>query len=368
MESAIESSRVRRSPWIDAIRGAALLAIGFDHLSPFLPQFMGWRAYTFQLLGIVSMAELFLLTSGAAVSNAYLLRVGALRRHRIWRRAWRIYLVHLATLAFVLVVSSLPGGSFKELPPNVEFNPLRSFALGSVLLFQPSLVDILPLYVVLFLALPFLLESIERGRWRAIAAGSMLLWLCAQLFAVLPYQRYYFGAMFPAFNVLAWQAPFVLGIFAFHPTLNTPLREMRAERQKALLVFCGIALTAFFLARHLDPSLSDTLAFWSNRPRLGPLRMANLIFLLLFAILLQPHLPERYAPRFLQLLGRHSLWLWAFHIVMFTLWVRIFEYHLCSWSGTAQSLVCFGTLAANFPLALLIERAQKTGSPRESRA
>ena len=136
MTDPTEISGAKRSLWIDGIRGAALLLICFDHIAQYLPVFRPALSRSFQLLGIATMAEIFILTSGAAVAKGYLWRTPAHepleRRNRLWKRAGRIYVAHLLTLALILLVSWLPGGRLTDLPSDVELRPLVSFALGSV--------------------------------------------------------------------------------------------------------------------------------------------------------------------------------------------------------------------------------------------
>ena len=359
MTYATETSGVKRSHWIDGIRGAALLLICFDHIAQYLPIFRPALSRTFQMLGIVTMAEIFILTSGAAVAKGYLWRTPAPnpldRRIRLWKRAGRIYFAHLLTLALLLLVSSLPGGRLTDLPAGVELRPFVSFALGSILLFQPRLVDLLPMYVVFFLVLPSVLNAIERDRAMSIALGSVSLWLLAQCFTMPLSVRYFHGLIFPAFNLLAWQLLFVLGIFMVHPKVARWATDLTPKIRRNIVVVLGAAAVSFCVARHLVPLIADPGAFWSARPRLGALRIANVITLVGLAIAIAPSLKSIVPPMSLTLLGRHSLWLWSFNIVAICIWKRLFDYRYCDWSTTAQCAVCFGTMFAMLPVALSLE-------------
>ena len=359
MTYTTETAGVQRSLWIDAIRGAALLLICFDHIAQYLPTFRPTLSRSFQLLGIVTMAEVFILTSGAAVAKGYLWRTPPPdpleRRTRLWRRAGRIYFAHLLTLAIILLISSLPGGRLTDLPAGVELRPFISFALGSLLLFQPRLADLLPMYVVFFLVLPWVLDEIERGRARSVVVSSIALWLLAQGFTMSLAIRYYHGVIFPAFNLFAWQLLFVLGLFMVHPAVSQTVSALAPARRRILILALGTAALSFCAARHLVPSIADTGAFWSARPRLGALRMANVITLAGLALALAPSLRSFGPPYLLRVLGRHSLWLWCFNIVTVCLWKRIFEYRYCEWSTAAQFAVCFGTMFAMLPVALSLE-------------
>jgi hypothetical protein len=57
----------------------------------------------------------------------------------------------------------------------------RAWWHGAVLIYQPRLFGILPMYAVFMLLLPLLLQQMAKGRAVLIWAASITLWLAAQL-------------------------------------------------------------------------------------------------------------------------------------------------------------------------------------------
>ena len=361
MTSVTKISDTRRALWIDGIRGIALTVIFFDHTARLLPTLFPVLKRVYQTLGILTMAEVFILTSGAAVAKAYLSKSPSeegklLRRQKIWNRAGRIYFVHLFTIAVVIFLSVLPGGRVVELPPDVEFRPVVSFCLSTVLLFQPHLVDILPMYVVFFGLLPFVLNGIERGRAVEIAISSALLWLVAQFFTYSLDVRYYHGMVLPAFNPFAWQALFILGLVSVLPGSYERVRELRDNHRRALVAIVGTIVFGFCLARHLVPEVADPRTFWASRPHLGALRMANIVSIVALLMLIAPSLSRLHIPRWLVVIGMHSLWLWAFNVVVSHVWEYMFSYGVSTWSDAAQVAFCIANVAVVVPLAMCLNR------------
>jgi OpgC protein len=88
-----------------------------------------------------------------------------------------------------------------------SLHPLRTLASGAVFLYQPRMLDILPMYCIFFFSIPLTLEAMMRGKAWLVGLISGGLWLATQ---------WGVGDSVPgvawidlgAFNVLAWQAYF----------------------------------------------------------------------------------------------------------------------------------------------------------------
>ncbi|MGA3008366.1 MAG: OpgC domain-containing protein, partial [Opitutaceae bacterium] len=146
------------------------------------------RALTDQGVGIVSSAEGFVFLSGVLAGFVYtrrLLRDGASNlRATVWRRAGLIYrwqLVAYFTAFAVLALNAWITGTHSDTsPPLFTDHPLLAFALGPLLIYQPGLLDILPMYCVFVMLLPVVLGALQNGRRWLVLAVSFSLWALAQ--------------------------------------------------------------------------------------------------------------------------------------------------------------------------------------------
>jgi hypothetical protein len=161
---------------LDALRGVMLIIMALTHLPTRL------RAYSDQPLGFVSAAEGFVFLS-AFVASCDRRGVSAERglghaRSRLWARARRVYGYHLALLAFafsviacIAAITSRPG--LRNLLTFYFESPGMALLGGPLLLYQPPLLDILPMYVIFLAASPLLLArarcSVPR-RWSSLGS------------------------------------------------------------------------------------------------------------------------------------------------------------------------------------------------------
>src|SRR6266576_1319043 len=163
--------------------------------------------------------------SSDLVSRAHKNGIPAMR-HAVWRRAFTIYACQVGLLLFLLTVVA-PLGAAKDQPAITNlvsfFNrePLEAVSSGLVLLYDPALLDILPLYVLFMLATPAVLTLSLRRGWVPILSFSFGLWLLAQ-FGVgqAIYQTIASVARFDmpyaqtgAFSLLAWQLLWIIGLW-----------------------------------------------------------------------------------------------------------------------------------------------------------
>ena len=307
-----------RDPRIDALRGLFLGLMMVDHL-PYDPL----RRCTFQSFGFVSAAEGFVFVSGFVCAWVYgriLVKDGeAALRRRAWHRAGDIYLTHLALYTVALVGGLWGGRQVASRFPDLW----TGWWHGALLIYQPPLFNILPMYVVFLLLTPLLLEEMARGRVLGIWSASAALWLAAQ-----------WGIGSPAhnpswlrlgfFNILAWQLLFVAGTYFGHRKAvgrGSPLR-----RSRLLLVFSVVLAALFFLVRHrllfaADLKLVDIqTALQAWRSTNHPLRLINFAA---FAYILwsvprsiDQNVHGLSAFRFLRYLGQHSLQVFAWSILV----------------------------------------------------
>ncbi len=299
---------------LDTLRGFMLVAITINHLDTEL------RVLTDYVFGFVSTAEGFVFLSGIVAGLVYTRRSAssspAELRQKARRRAREIYTfhlfsfftafigLHLLTLFTQVESSTSPALFFQE--------PVTALMLGSSLVFQPGLLDILPMYCGFMLALPLILAALQKGHWGRLFAVSGGLWLLSQ-FGLRDQLERSLQAFLPvnlgAFDLLAWQFLFVSGaFFGFHWAKSS---KSLLSFRPAMLLFCLlVAAPLWFLIKyqHVPTGLSMGLIWsWADKTHLAPLRLVNFIVLAYLIAAVAVRRPRFANFRPLAFLGRHSL-------------------------------------------------------------
>jgi hypothetical protein len=200
---------------LDFFRGLALLCIFIDHIPDNVISYFTLRSFAF-----CDAAEVFIFISGYTAALAYapaFEREGpAMGIARIYRRVWQLYVAHLClfmlfnaevayTLKFLynpLFADELQVGDYLN-------NPGEAFIRVLLLQFQPSLLNILPMYIALLLILPVLILMIRHHVVLGLVP-SLILWLEANVFG-------WNMPGFPSgvlwyFDPFAWQFLFAIGL------------------------------------------------------------------------------------------------------------------------------------------------------------
>ena len=367
---------------IDALRGLMLVLMTLTHLPTRLTNPLG------QPFGYVSAAEGFVLLSGYMAGLVYgrqALEKGiAPMRRAFWRRALLVYGCHAAMLAFLFTVIALIGirvdePAVKNLMSFYLRQPLDALAGGLLLIYQPPLLDILPMYVLLMLASPWAFSlALQRG-WGAVLAGSVTLWLLAQgglahwlYHAAEPWVRMPvpYGET-GAFNSFAWQLLWVVGLW-LGATRHGP--EARAIRFPAAVVVlaAGIALTGL-VWRHVSGQApfgaNEALNLWFDKWQLAPLRLLNLLALLVLLVRFGPwltaHLPR---VRMLETLGAASLAVFCVHLVVVLLTLSLFGAKLHRSWAVDLPLLAFALGSLYLAGRVTLGRERRPGAPTGGQA
>ncbi len=318
---------MNRRTELDSLRGLLLLVMALTHLPTRV------SAYANQPLGFVSAAEGFVFLAAFVAGSSYTAAIvaeGAERlRNRFWTRTVRLYGYHLALLAFAFTIAAafaaLTGRpALRNLLTFYFDSPTVAIISGPLLLYQPPLFDILPMYIVFLALTPFVLEAATKHGWRKIIGVSLVLWIVAQLGV----RRFVYetlvpttGLYFPldaagSFDVLAWQFLWIAGLRIGAGPHGPALRAAASWR----VVAPAVAVAAlFFCWRHhigalwnalepLDPAL--------NKWDLGPLRLVNVAAVgIVVARTLLPLLGWLHVS-VLSLLGRASLQVYSAHLLV----------------------------------------------------
>jgi hypothetical protein len=323
---------------IDALRGLMLVLMTLTHLPTRLTDPLG------QPFGYVSAAEGFVLLSGFMAGLVYG-RMAVQRgiepmQRAFWRRALVVYGCHAALLLFLFSVIALIGirvdqPAVKDLMSYYLEHPLAALLGGLMLIYQPPLLDILPMYVLLMLASPWAFVLGLRRGWHWVLGGSLALWLLAQFgLAERLYHAVALVTKLPvpyeqtgAFNGFAWQLLWIMGLW-MGASRHAPDPAPFAFPAWSVAVASVVALVGFTWRHAVGqaPFGADaTLNLLFDKWQLGPLRLINLLALMVVTIHFGPRLVAA-LPRLrpLETLGSASLAVFCAHLVVVLLVLSLF--------------------------------------------
>lgn len=352
---------------LDALRGLMLVLMTLTHMPTM------YSLPTGQPFGFVSAAEGFVFLSAFMAGRVYGNRARrdgvVVMQSAFHQRAFKLYLCQLGLLLLAFTVIAWLGvhnrqGGVTGLLEFFFIDPQAAVLGAALLLHNPPLLDILPLYIALMLVSPWLLRHALRHGWAGVLSISALLWVAEQWGLGLALHELV-GLPIPykdmgAFHWFAWQALWVAGLWL-------------GARQQPLprIPFWCVVPAAMYAAgmllwRHMVgqdpmpgvPAVGLLLDKWS----LGPLRVLNFasVFVLLvtFGPWLKQVLPR---PLPLELLGRNSLSVFCAHIViaLFTLAFFGSPEVVRPWSTDVALLA--SAFAGLFAVAMAVETRERLG-------
>ncbi|GAA0822511.1 hypothetical protein GCM10009111_30920 [Colwellia asteriadis] len=213
---------------------------------------------------------------------------------------------------------------------------------------HPGYHDILILYMVPMLFLPFAIFAIKKGKAALVITISLLLWLAAPFIsinALTPLHQYLFPDItinVSYFDPLAWQLYFYLGVLLSHLKLDKQHNFNFSVSTKTVLL---IALVVLFYLKHWPQEWMKALL--AEPQILSTVRLVNLLIVIYGMMLWM-----RYAPRFFTLkypvfLGQHALPVFSFHtIVIYYLLPATYEFTTEKWYWDLLSCLFFVALLA----------------------
>jgi hypothetical protein len=372
---------------IDGLRGYFLVLMFLTHLG-----IAG--SFNHHPLQLVNHAQLsfvrdapgFFFLSGLLVGMVYGRRM---TRHgfadaasRLWRRAAKLYIYTIVCLVAILVLRAILPGA-----PQLWSDMLGPFGNGSVsfvvavvlLLYQVHFIDILPQFIVYLIAAPPLLWLSLTGRWPWVVVGSALLWLAVQIGGHLPLAEAINNGLSDfepelriraAFNVLAWQLPF-FGAMVIGALLVQGKIELQRifHPEKTLLVRAFAASLLFFLAFRQGLNLgivprviASCFYAYTDLSEFGLVLLLNFVslsYVTAWLLIAGPRSKQRltvmigraltflFELSFLRLLGRHSLQVYAWHVVLIYVlfWLDWSVGHFGKLGQTVMALCGIGLLA-----------------------
>ncbi|WP_234893610.1 OpgC family protein [Agrobacterium vitis] len=343
---------MKRLDVLDGMRGYFLVFMMLNHLiftGGYLLVEVNHRNLTF-----VEDAQGFVFMSGLLVGMVYgrkMLKSGyEAGRERIWARALELYRYAMGIILLVLLARFvLPGaaGIWHDWLGEVSLSdPLRLASIATFL-FQPTYMDILPQYIIYMVFAPVLIWLCITGRWASVAIGSLVVWMAGQLglhrLITYPLDAWLGAAekegIRASFNLLGWQIVFFSGLIAGSLTATRNIEWSKVfSPEKTLIPKTALAVLLFFLplrimtAHGLMPDVVlQKFGTMEVRADFGPVYLLNfaaMASLVAWLLIAGPKYDSAFVRKtasvvnsvfslsFLQLLGRHSLHVYLWHVLV----------------------------------------------------
>ena len=341
-----------------------------------------------QPFGFVSAAEGFVFLSAFLVGSVYgrMAREQgyAKMRNALFGRAAKVYAVHagLLVLLFLLLVPLAASRGAHALTDLASFylsDPRAALLGGLTLLYNPPLLDILPMYVLFLAVSPWVLRQSARRGWAPCFAAGIALWLFAQfdgghfvyraLAAALDLRGDY--TQTGAFALFAWQLLWLVGLWAGRRSVaRAPAPRAGAATRSAWLGAAMVVAAVLFAWRHVAGQVpSETNAALNalfDKWHLGPLRLLNFAALAVLAMHAREMLMAWARNSSLVQMGRASLAVFSAHLVVCLLLLATVPDDAVPRSGTLDAAVLTGTLVTLYAVARVALRRSK-GKARDER-
>lgn len=322
--------RLQRDLRLDFFRGLSLFFIFIDHIPENVLAYFTMRTITFN-----DAAEVFIFISGYTAALVY----GQSLRERgtllavaqIYRRVWQLYVAHIflfviftAEVSYAIVVLQNPMYSEEMRVGDFLNEPHLAIIHALTLAFQPTFLDILPLYIVLLAGFPLVLIVMARQRYLPLVISAVVYVLTLRngwAFHTRPSHDVWF------FNPLAWQFLFVIGATSGYGRISggqpLPGREWLGRAAVVIAAFFAIISVTWTLHWIYDPFPPlFAKALWTHtldKTNLAPLRLFSFIVLATATVrLVRPDnafLRARWA-RPVILCGQQSLYIFCLGILL----------------------------------------------------
>jgi hypothetical protein len=294
---------------LDFFRGASLFLIFIDHIPENVLSY-----FTLQAVAFFDAAEVFIFISGFTAALVYSRRL-ALKgwlyaSAQVLRRAWQLYVAHIFLFVLFIAEVSYTANAFKNPMYNEEMRvadfldePHIAVIKALLLEFQPTFLDILPLYIVMLLIFPVVLLGLQRN-WLLVLVPSVVVYLVVQVFDI-SVPAYPEGHVW-YFNPLAWQFLFVAGAVLGSRATR---RDTLAQLPRVVFPLAAAIFVAAFVIK-----LSWTIhGVWEWFPglflkALWPVNKNNLVPLRLVTFLALVVLVAALVPRDARFLGSAAAW------------------------------------------------------------
>jgi hypothetical protein len=300
---------------VDFFRGLALWWIYTDHIPGDV-----LSDYSLRNFAMCDATEVFVLLAGYGAGLSYGMGLGRngyiSTGADVMKRAWTLYIAHIFLFVLFTAQVTYSATALNRLNYLEETrldvlgdDPYRSLLEALLLRFQPSLLNILPLYVVL---LVFFAATIWMLRWPRVLFGcSLAIYLLVRITG-FNLDAWDGGGWF--FDPFAWQFLFIIGVLLACAPMPLPRRTWPFDAVAVVVIVLGVVVT---LAIEPYPHRLEVVSrsvFQSvavdDKTSLYPLRLISILALTWLCVRLirfdAAWLRSRWAAP-LELLGQNSL-------------------------------------------------------------
>jgi hypothetical protein len=200
-------------PRIDFFRGLALIFIFINHIPD---NAMTWL--TSRAAGLSDAAEVFMFLGGYSAALAYAkIADSGLRPMfaKALKRALALIRTHFWMVAAFLLSAYILSHGFGvatgyEIYLDVfQTSPVKTIIATPLLSFQAPLLDILPVYIIVLIAVPLMVWLVARSPIMLLCLSGLLWLFAARFFPLVPTITY---DVYWAFNPFCWQFMFAIGL------------------------------------------------------------------------------------------------------------------------------------------------------------
>jgi hypothetical protein len=283
---AVRATSGQRDLRLDFFRGLALFFIFIDHI----PE-NSLSYFTLPSVGFSDAAEIFIFISGYTAAMVY----GRSMQHsgivfasaQIYRRVWQLYVAHIFLFMIFTAEVSYTVLTFNNPMYNDELRvgdflaePHIAIIKALLLQFQPTFLDILPVYIVLLASFPLVL-SLLRLHIAAAVLPALALYAATQLLGLsfhgYPEDQEWF------FNPLAWQLLFVIGAACGFDSITgralSPSGRWLLGPAIVVVIVCAVIKLSWTIHGVYDPFHALLLKpLWPiNKTNLVPIRLVHFL-------------------------------------------------------------------------------------------
>ena len=313
--SRIDTGRDMR---IDSLRGLMLVEMTLVHVH------CPVALTSYELFGRVSPAAGFVFLSGLVAGGVYSRTAekgAAAITQRCFRRCLYIQAYHVVTFLALLAVAVLEPQAntyFQFALGHSVADAARALGWFVVWAYQPNLFDILPMYGLFILCMPAALMALRNNRGAAMLLVSFGIWVLAQLgLGRISDGPSHFGFFQGDFNPFAWQLVFFTGLYFGHRHLYR--RHPVVAPQPTLLVLCLLVCLAGLTMRWELlpwPASLGPGGWLASKQDYGAAYLVNFLAFSYLVYCLATRFPRAFNWPPLAFLGRHSIQVFSFHILV----------------------------------------------------
>lgn len=313
---------------LDFFRGLALFFIFIDHIPDNVLSY-----FTLPAVGFSDAAEVFIFISGYTAALVYgrtMLRQGPLfATAQVYRRVWQLYVAHVfifmiftAEVSYTIQTFNNPMYADELRVGDFLAEPHIAIIRALLLQFQPTLLDILPLYIALLASFPVVLLLLGQHTLAALLP-SLALYVTVQVSGLAV--RGYPADHLWYFNPFAWQLLFTIGAACGYARVT----GRRILPPRHWLIWPAVAIVGASLVVRLSWTLHGIYdgfpgiflkQLWPiNKSNLGFLRLVHFLALAIVTVRLVPADSRLLRQRFSQPIircGQQSLQIFCLGILL----------------------------------------------------